>query len=83
VRIDPFNLRVAGHSSAGPQWWSYGSDMDADMIGNFIAAIRGAATVTSTALAGVRSVEIMVAAMESARSGGRAVDVHSVTTPPT
>jgi predicted dehydrogenase len=79
VRIDPFNLHVAGHAASGPQWWPYGCDMDAEMIGNFIEAIRGREPVHATAVAGVRSVEIMAAALESARSGGRSVDVHSQT----
>ena len=79
LRIAPFNLHVAGHAASGPQWWTYGSDMDADMIENFINAAWGRTAIHSDAEAGVRSVEIMTAALESARSGGRPQDVHSVT----
>jgi predicted dehydrogenase len=77
LRIDPFNLHVAGHAVAGPQWWSYGSDMDAEMIDNFVNAVRGHTAVHADAVAGLRSVEIMAAALESARSDGRPVDVHT------
>ncbi|GAA4353776.1 Gfo/Idh/MocA family protein [Angustibacter luteus] len=79
VRIDPFNLRVAGFAAGGPQWLAYGSDMDADMIGNFLSAVRGRTSIHAGALAGVRSVEIMAAALESAREGGRTVAVRSLT----
>lgn len=79
VRIDAFNLHLSGHGSRGPQWWSFGSDMDAAMIGNFVDAARGRVPVDAGATAGVRSVEIMTAALESARSGGRCVDVRSTT----
>lgn len=83
LRIDPFNLRVAGYADGGPQWWAYGSDMDADMIDNFVNAVRGRASIDADAVAGVRSVEIMAAAIESARSGGRAVQVQSSMSAPT
>ena len=79
VRIDPFNLRVAGFAQSGAQWWPFGSDMDAEMIDHFVGAIRGRTAVGSDGLAGVRSVEIMAAALESARSGGRCVEVRSAT----
>jgi 1,5-anhydro-D-fructose reductase (1,5-anhydro-D-mannitol-forming) len=82
LRIDAFNLHVAGHADSGPQWWTYGADMDADMIDNFVDAVRGRAAIHSDAVAGVRSVEIMAAALESARSGGRPQDVHSLTRTP-
>jgi 1,5-anhydro-D-fructose reductase (1,5-anhydro-D-mannitol-forming) len=78
LRIDPFNLHVAGQTRSGPQWWAYGSDMDADMIANFVDAVRGRTAIHSDALAGLRSVEIMAAAMESARSGGQPVNVRSL-----
>ncbi len=78
LRIDPFNLHVAGHADSGPQWLTYGSDMDADMIANFVDAVRGRADIHADAVAGVRSVEIMAAALESARSGGRPQDVRSL-----
>jgi predicted dehydrogenase len=78
LRIAPFNLHVAGHADSGPQWWTYGSDMDADMIGNFVDAVRGRTSIHADAVAGVRSVEIMAAALESARSAGRPQDVHSL-----
>ncbi len=78
LRIDPFNLHLAGHADSGPQWWAYGSDMDADMIDNFVDAVRGRTAVHSDAVAGLRSVEIMAAALESARSGCRPVDVRSL-----
>jgi 1,5-anhydro-D-fructose reductase (1,5-anhydro-D-mannitol-forming) len=82
MRIDPFNLRVAGFADNGAQWWPYGSDMDAEMIHQFVSAIQGRTVIRSDALAGVRSVEIMTAALESARSGGRSVEVRSVTSTP-
>ncbi len=82
LRIDPFNLHVAGHAGTGPQWWTYGSDMDVDMIDNFVNAVRGRTAIHADAVAGVRSVEIMAAALESARSGGRPQDVHSLTRTP-
>jgi predicted dehydrogenase len=78
LRIDPFNLHVAGHADSGSQWWSYGADMDADMIDNFVNAVRGRTAIHSDAVAGLRSVEIMAAALESARSSSRPVDVHSL-----
>ncbi|GAB3591664.1 Gfo/Idh/MocA family oxidoreductase [Angustibacter peucedani] len=79
VRIDPFNLRVSGFAASGPQWWTYGADMDAAMVANFVAASRALAPVDAGAVAAVRSVEIMTAALESARSGGRSVAVRSQT----
>jgi predicted dehydrogenase len=79
LSIDPFNLRVAGFADGGAQWLAYGSDMDADMIGNFVDAVRGRTAVHAGAVAGVRSAEIMAAALESARAGGRPVEVSSST----
>lgn len=78
LRIDPFNLHVAGHAASGPQWWSYGSDMDAKMIDNFVRAVRGDTAVHADAVAGIRSVEIMAAALQSARSDGRPVAIDSL-----
>lgn len=78
LRIDPFNLHVAGYGASGPQWWSYGSDIDAEMIGNFVSAVRGDTAVHADVVAGIRSVEIMAAALQSARSDGRPVVIDSL-----
>lgn len=78
LRIDPFNLHVGGQTDDGPQWWAYGSDLDADMIANFVDAVRGRTAIQSDAVAGLRSVEIMTAALESAQSGSRSVEVRSL-----
>ncbi|HET7523382.1 MAG TPA: Gfo/Idh/MocA family oxidoreductase [Acidimicrobiales bacterium] len=77
VRIDPFNLHVGGHAAGGPQWWAYGADLDTAMLDNFVEAVRGEGEVASSGAAGLRCVQIMCAALESAASGGRVVEVEA------
>lgn len=69
VTIDPFAERVGGFDASGPVWLPYGPDLDAAMIGEFLAAIRERRTPQPDGRAGLHSVRVMVAAQRSDAAG--------------
>jgi predicted dehydrogenase len=71
ILVDAFrqNLTVYRHELQRPAWLYWGSDANAAMIADFVAAIREDRPPRVTGLDGSRAVEIVLAAYESAASG--------------
>ncbi len=70
VLVDGFkqNLTVYSHDVRRPLWAYWGSDMNQAMIDEFVAAIREGRAPRVTGEDGLRAVEIVAAAYESART---------------
>jgi len=69
VTIAPFDRHVDGYDGYGPVWESVADDLDAAMIGEFLAAVRTGRQPLIDGLAGLRTLRIVDAAQRSARSG--------------
>ncbi|HEY4266642.1 MAG TPA: Gfo/Idh/MocA family oxidoreductase [Galbitalea sp.] len=69
VKIAPFAPHVGGYDAGGETWLPYGSDLDAAMIDEFVSAAAAGTQPQPDADVGVRTVAIMSAALESARTG--------------
>ncbi len=71
VVVDAFrqNLTVYSHATQRSNWSFWGSDMNAAMISEFIAAIRENRPPRVTGLDGLRAVEAVAAAYQSAQTG--------------
>lgn len=69
IAIDPFGGRVEGFGAEGALWLPLGSDLDAVMLEEFLDAVRERRPPTPDGHAGLRAVEIMTAAQESATCG--------------
>lgn len=61
-----------------PFWQSWGSDLDALMLDDFIAAVRERRPPRSSGMEGLKALEVALAAYESVRTG-RAVEVKELT----
>jgi 1,5-anhydro-D-fructose reductase (1,5-anhydro-D-mannitol-forming) len=71
VEIDPFAQRVGGFSEVSRQslHLGYGEDLDALMLTEFLDAVRAGRQPQPDGHVGIRTLEIVVAAQESARTG--------------
>jgi len=71
VVVDAFrqNLTVYSHTARRSNWSYWGSDMNAAMIGEFIAAIRENRPPRVTGMDGLRAVEAVTAAYQSTQTG--------------
>lgn len=71
VIVDGFkqNITVYSHANQRPIWQYWGSDMNQAMISEFIAAIRDGREPKVTGVDGLRAVEVVIAAYDSARTG--------------
>lgn len=71
VLVDAFrqNLTIYSAAERRPVWEAWGSDADAAMLGEFVAAIREARPPAVTGLDGYRALEVALAAYASAQSG--------------
>ena len=71
VTVDAFRQRVALYSDriGRPQWLAWGSDANQGMIEEFVAAIREGREPSITGIDGLKAVEIVAAAYQSAASG--------------
>lgn len=68
--MDAFNQRVDGFSqSRGPLWYPCGSDSDAALVDEFVDAVRTGRAPEPDGEAGLRSLRVVLAAQESARTG--------------
>ncbi len=77
VEIAPFAAHVAGHGPDGALWLSYGADLDALMIGEFLTAVREGRRPQPDVEVGVRTTALMTAAQTSARTGKvHHIDAH-------
>lgn len=73
VTVSPFAQGVAGHDSRGETWTPVGADLDALLLEEFVAAVRDGRQPQPDAEVGIRTVEIVKAAQESAANGGEVV----------
>ena len=71
ARIEPFASRLDGFSEkeGATLWVDYGTDLDADLLGAFIQGLRTGVAPQPDGRVGLRTLEIVCAAQESARSG--------------
>jgi predicted dehydrogenase len=71
VIVDGFkqNITVYSHTNQRPTWQYWGSDMNQAMISEFISAIRDGREPSITGVDGLRAVEVVLAAYDSARTG--------------
>jgi predicted dehydrogenase len=71
VIVDGFkqNITVYSHANQRPVWQYWGSDMNQAMIGEFISAIHDGREPSVTGVDGLRAVEVVMAAYDSARAG--------------
>jgi predicted dehydrogenase len=71
AELAPFSERVDGFSEAdrAPFWLSYGDDLDAAMLDEFLNAIAEERQPVPTGRDGVRALEVVLAAYESIATG--------------
>lgn len=69
VHMDPFAHSVDGVLVDGVTRLDIGTDLDALMLDAFLAAVRGERPFAPDAATGLRTLEIVLAAQESARTG--------------
>jgi predicted dehydrogenase len=69
MTISPFAQHVRGYDPAGQVWVGVGDDLDAAMLGEFIAAVREGRPATPDGQVGLRTLRIVEAAQRSARTG--------------
>jgi predicted dehydrogenase len=69
VIVDGFkqNITVYSHANQRPIWQYWGSDMNQAMINEFVSAIRDGREPSVTGVDGLRAVEVVMAAYDSAR----------------
>ncbi|GAB2453481.1 Gfo/Idh/MocA family protein [Xylanimonas ulmi] len=69
IDIDPFGAHVAGTAEDQPAWLAFGGDLDRAMLGHFLDGVRSGVAPQPDGPAGLRSLEVMLAAQESAATG--------------
>ncbi len=69
MRIDPFDAHVAGYDADGAVWESFGPDLDAAMLGEFLDAVRAGRQPQPDGETGARTLAIVTAAQRSAATG--------------
>lgn len=69
ITINPFASHVGGFGPDGALWLPYGTDLDDELIGEFLTAVRERRQPQPDGNVGVRTVAIMAAAQRSARDG--------------
>jgi predicted dehydrogenase len=71
VIVDGFkqNITVYSHANQRPIWQYWGSDMNQAMVSEFVSAIREGREPGVTGVDGLRAVEVVMAAYDSARIG--------------
>jgi 1,5-anhydro-D-fructose reductase (1,5-anhydro-D-mannitol-forming) len=69
MTIAPFATHLAGADAAGTAWVPYGPDVDALMLDEFLSAVRAGRQPQPDGTVGVRTVQIMAAALDSSRTG--------------
>ncbi len=73
VTVSPFARGVAGHDAGGETWDPVGADLDALLLEEFVGAVRDGRRPQPDAGVGIRTLEIVKAAQESAAHGGEVV----------
>jgi predicted dehydrogenase len=69
VDIDPFGAHVAGTVRDGAAWLAFGEDLDQAMLAHFLEAVRDGTPPQPDGEAGLRTLQIVVAAQQSAANG--------------
>ncbi|MDN5727143.1 MAG: Gfo/Idh/MocA family oxidoreductase, partial [Propionibacteriales bacterium] len=71
AEMDAFNLRVDGFSelTGRPLWLSYGHNLDALMLDDFLSLVRGGPSAGADGAGGLRTAAVALAALESVRRG--------------
>ncbi len=71
VFVDGFkqNITVYSHANQRPVWQYWGSDMNQAMVSEFVSAIREGREPSVTGVDGLRAVEVVSAAYDSAQIG--------------
>ncbi|GAB4097603.1 Gfo/Idh/MocA family oxidoreductase [Brachybacterium horti] len=65
LEIDAFAQHVGGPG----RWLPFGTDLDAELLGAFLAAVRAGEAVEPTGDVGLRTTRVVAAAQESVRTG--------------
>jgi len=73
ITVSPFAKGVAGHDARGETWAPVGADLDALLLAEFVAAVREGRAPQPDGAVGVRTVEIVTAALASAAQDGAVV----------
>ncbi|WP_424937056.1 MULTISPECIES: Gfo/Idh/MocA family protein [Bacteria] len=73
ITVSPFAKGVAGHDATGETWTPVGADLDALLLAEFVAAVREGRAPQPDGAVGVRTVEIVAAALASAAQDGAVV----------
>jgi 1,5-anhydro-D-fructose reductase (1,5-anhydro-D-mannitol-forming) len=78
AELTPFAERVDGFSEneRSPVWLSYGTDLDALMLDEFLDAVAGGRQPVPSGLDGLRALEVVLAAYESMETGRPAAVRH-------
>lgn len=76
VTMSPFAKGVAGHDAHGETWDPAGADLDALLLEEFVHAVRAGERPQPDAGVGIRTVEIVKAAQESAARGGEVIALN-------
>jgi 1,5-anhydro-D-fructose reductase (1,5-anhydro-D-mannitol-forming) len=69
IKMSPFSSHVGGNGSDGAIWLTYGADLDAIMIDEFLNGVREGRVPQPDGRVGLRTVSIMNAAQLSAQTG--------------
>ncbi|MCZ2402888.1 Gfo/Idh/MocA family oxidoreductase [Paenarthrobacter sp. Z7-10] len=69
IKIDPFASHVGGYDSRGALWLPFGADLDALMLERFLDMVQTGDMTGADGRGGLRTVQIVNAAQESARTG--------------
>jgi predicted dehydrogenase len=79
AELAPFAPRVDGFADAArsPLWLSYGTDLDAAMLDEFLGAIAEGRQPVPSGVDGLRALEVVLAAYESIETGGPAEVEHT------
>jgi len=67
--IDPFAQHVAGSDGGGTLFLPYGPNLDERLLAEFVQAVRAGRIAQPDGAAGIRSLKVVLAAQESARTG--------------
>jgi predicted dehydrogenase len=69
LTVAPFAQHIGGQGTKAPIWAGYGDDLDGAMLEEFLSAVRGRRPAQPDGEVGLRTLRIVVAAQESARTG--------------
>lgn len=71
VSADMFGAALHGWGPTGGLWEAFGADLDAAMLEEFLGVVRGECTPGPDGMVGYRTLQLVTAAYESARTGAQ------------